>query len=331
MRLSWFSACQFFSLGNIIRTGAKGNSEARTDGDAEELRMKKTLVGIVFVLLAATMWGTLPTFSRLAYAEGSDPYTAAAMRAYLASLVFVIWLGANGTLRKLGPREIGFYFIYGLAGVSGTFLFYMIAVEKLSTAMAAMLLYTGPSFVIIFSRIFYKEPITRSKLAALLCTAAGCALVLKLYAPGGGADPVGILIGLCSGLSYSMVTVLGKKAADYKHDSITNAGLMIMFGTLVFFFIRPPWGIRIPTVTLGIDYLGLALFGSVFAYIAYLKGLESGLEGGIASITASVEPVMATVISAAVFGDTLEWPQALGMAIVLLGVSIPIVSQRAMR
>ncbi|MBO4317002.1 MAG: EamA family transporter [Mailhella sp.] len=293
--------------------------------------MKKTLIGIAFVLLAAAMWGTLPTFSRLAYAEGSDPYTAAAMRAYLASLVFLVWLGTNGTLRRLQVREIGFYFIYGLAGVSGTFLFYMIAVEKLSTAMAAMLLYTGPSFVIVFSRIFYKERITRAKLAALVCTAIGCALVLRLYAPGGGADPLGVFIGLCSGLSYSMVTVLGKKAAGYRHDSITNAGLMIVFGTLVFFFIRPPWKITVPTISLGIDYLGLALFGSVFAYIAYLKGLGSGLEGGIASITASIEPVMATVISAAVFGDVLEWQQALGMGIVLFGVSIPILAQRIRR
>lgn len=287
--------------------------------------MKK---GILFILLGAALWGTLPVFSRLVYTHGSDPVTAAAWRAYLASAIFLVWFLANGTLRRLKAREIPFYLLYGILGVGGTFLFYMMAIEQLSTAMAAMLLYTAPAFVILFSRIFYKEPITRVKVLALCATFGGCFLVVRGYDPATfSANWGGILIGLLSGISYSMVTVLGRRAAAL-HDSHTNAGLMILFGTLIFLFLRPPWRLAAPTPILLGGYAGLALLGSVGAYLAYLHGLSLGVEGGVASLVATTEPVIATVLGVLLYKDVLEFWQVLGMAIVLIGVLLPLLAGR---
>ena len=71
------------------------------------------------------------------------------------------------------------------------------------------------------------------------------------------------------------------------------------------------------------DWAGLALLGSVGAYLAYLKGLGTGLDGGVAGITATVEPVIATLLGVVIMGDILEIWQVLGMAVVLLGVAFP--------
>ncbi len=279
--------------------------------------------GVLFVLLGAAMWATLPIFSRYVYSNGSDPVTAAAWRAYLAAGIFLVWFLADGTLKKLCWKELPFYLLYGVVGVGGTFLFYMLAVERLSTAMAAMLLYTAPAFVILLNRIFYREPITKTKLIALLCTFGGCFLVVRGYDPAAlFASGGGILIGLLSGVSYSMVTVLGR-AAGRKHDSRTNAGLMILFGSLIFLFLRPPWELTAPSAPLWLGYAGLALIGSVGAYLAYLRGLSCGLEGGVASITATAEPVIATLLGVLCFGDLLEIWQVLGIAVVFTGVALP--------
>lgn len=287
--------------------------------------MKK---GVLFVLLGALLWGTLPAFTRLAYLHGSDPLTAAAWRAYLAAGVFFVWFLCDGTFRSIKWKEIPFYMLYGLVGVGGTFVFYMIAVERLSTAMAAMLLYTAPAFVILLNRLFYKEPITRVKIIALLCTFGGCFLVVRGYDPAAFQASIGsIVIGLLAGISYSMVTVLGH-IAQRKHDSRTNAGLMILFGALVFLFIRPPWKLSAPTLPLWGAYAGIALLGSIFAYLAYLKGLSSGLDGGIASIAATAEPVIATLLGVLLFKDVLEGLQIFGMLIVLGGVMLPMLKER---
>lgn len=282
--------------------------------------MKK---GLLYVLGGALMWGTLPVFSRIAYANGSDPLTAGAWRAYIAAAVFLVWFLIDGTFKKLRRKDIPFYIVYGLLGVGGTFVFYMLAVNMLSTAMAAMLLYTAPAFVILFNRIIYKDRITKLKVAALCCTFFGCFLVVRGYDfQSLRADMPGILVGLLSGLSYSMVTVMGR-AAGKKNDARTNAGLMILFGSSIFLFLRPPFRLSLPTPVLLGCYLGLAALGSVFAYLFYLRGMAEGLDGAIASIAATVEPVIATILGIVIFKDPFELWQALGMAIVVFGAALP--------
>lgn len=283
--------------------------------------------GLPLILLGATLWATLPVFSRIAYASGSDGVTAAAMRAYLAAAIFLVWLLQKGTFKRLKLKDISFYLVYGLTGIGGTFLFYMLAIERISTAMAAILLYTGPAFVILISRLMYRETITTPKLLALISTFSGLTLVVRIYDPAAlKTSWTGILIGLASGLCYSMTTVLGR-IAKTKHSGPENAGLMIVFGSAVFLFIKPPWKLPAPTPTLWLAYLGLAVLGSVLAYAFYLQGLERGIDGGTASLAATIEPVLATVFTVMVFGDRLEPLQILGMIIVLGGIAIPLLPQ----
>ncbi len=273
-------------------------------------------------MLGAAFWGTLPLFSRYAYANGADPVTAAAWRAYMSAGIFALWFLLDGTFKRLRLRQLPFYFVYGVCGVGGTFLFYMLAIERLSTAMAVMLLYTAPAFVIVFSRVFYGERITKKKIVALLATAIGCFFVVRAYdAAAFAANFTGIVIGLLSGICYSMVTILGRKAQQM-HEARTNAGLMMIFGMLAFLFLRPPWRLSAPTQPQWLAFAGLALFGSVLAYISYLCGLSLGVDGGTASLIATAEPVIATALGALVYGDTLEVLQILGMGIVLAGVAL---------
>ncbi len=287
--------------------------------------MKK---GILYVLLGAVCWGTLPIFSRFVYDHGSDPITAAAMRAFIAATVFILLFTFRGTWKSIKLKELPFYAVYGIVGVGGTFYFYMLAVDLLSIPMAAMLLYTAPGFVIVLNRIFYKEPITKVKFTALACTFIGCFFVVRGYDFASlNANFFGIVIGMLAGISYSMVTVMGRKAQKM-HNVITNVGLMMAMGALTFLFIRPPWSIPAPSVPLLSGYIALALVGSVFAYMFYLKGIDLGVEGGLASIIATAEPVTATILGVIFLGDSLEVLQVFGMLVVLFGSTFPIVHGR---
>ena len=167
--------------------------------------------GYLYILASAILWGTLPVFSTLSYRLGSDALTSAAMRSYLSCAIFLVWMICDGSLKEIRLREIPFYALYGIVAGGCTFLCYMVAIEHLTTAMAAILLYTGPAFVILFNRLFYGEPITHTKLAAILCTFSGCLLVLKAY----NVDILTnnlpwVLVGVASGVCYSMTTVMGK-------------------------------------------------------------------------------------------------------------------------
>ena len=314
----WFwTACK-------VETG-----ERRTMVKKENANPKKK--GVALIVLSALLWGTLPVFSKWSYQLGSNAMTSAAMRSYLAGGMMLVWLAASGRLAKLKWKEWPFYCVYGVIAGGGTFVFYMSAVERLSTAMASMLLYTAPAFVVLFERAVYKIPLTAKKCLAMALTFEGCFLVVKGYDLRAlQADFPGILIGLLSGLCYSMTTILGRKAGRY-HDSAFNAAMMIVTGTLVFWVVRPPWKIVIPDPTLWICFLAIAVLGTVLGYSIYLKGFELLSDGGLASTISILEPVFGTVLSVLCFQEKLEALQMLGMLIVILGVALLVGGAKAKR
>mgnify|MGYP001020016580 FL=1 len=62
-------------------------------------------------------------------------------------------------------------------------------------------------------------------------------------------------------------------------------------------------------------------------YTVYLTALDGELDGGVASIVATAEPIAATLFGTIFFGDQLEKLQIAGIVVVIIGVIIPILSE----
>lgn len=286
---------------------------------------KSSLSGILCILLAAAMWGVFPVFNRLLYAAGFTVLEASAFRAFCAALIYAVWGLLSGEFKGIKARNLPFFAFYGLVSVFGTILFYALAIKELSAAMAAMLLYTAPSFVIIFSRIIYKEKITGVKLFALILTFIGCFLVIRGYDVSSlRVNAVGIIFGLLSGISYSMLTVVGRYALG-RYSSLQNTFLPTIFAALIFLAICPPWNVSVSGIN-WLYILGTGVVGTVFPYYFYMKGLALGVDGGKASILANIEPIVATLCGIIFFDDFLEIPhQIIGISITLLGAALPVI------
>src|SRR5699024_1644672 len=86
-------------------------------------------------------------------------------------------------------------------------------IELASISISAALLYTGPAFVVILSRLIFKEKLTNQKLIALILTLIGTSLVVELFPLSVDNLPIStILIGLCSGLGYALYSIFSKFA-----------------------------------------------------------------------------------------------------------------------
>lgn len=285
--------------------------------------MGKRSLGILCILLAALCWGFLPLLTRSLSALGISPAASATMRALVAAVILVI-LGCakKDSLRFSSSKMLLYMAVMGIFTTAGMYLFYMSAVDLLSTAMASMLLYTAPAFVILLSRIFYQEPITGKKLLCLILTLAGSALVVRIYDPASlFVNAAGIALGLASGVCYSLVTVMGRKALLYC-SSTAVATWPVISGTLILVCITPPWQIDMSSPVLIVLYLLLGLIGSVLPLLLYNKGLALGVEGGQAGILATIEPVVATLTGVVAFGDVLEGLQIAGIVSVLAGAAL---------
>ena len=65
----------------------------------------------------------------------------------------------------------------------------------------------------------------------------------------------------------------------------------------------------------------MILFVTLFPYLCYTKGL-AGMENGTASVIASIEPVMATVLGILIYKEEMTFASALGMILVLVSIAM---------
>ncbi len=287
------------------------------------------LKGVLFIVAAAFFWGTMPMIAKFTLANGSDGLTSAAMRAYVAAAVYVFYGLFTGVFKRFSPRHIPFYLLNGFCSITVMYLGYLKALEYIPAAMASAIVYTAPGFVIIFSRIIYKEPITKIKALAVVMTFGGCLLVVKMYDPASvGTNIKGILLALAAGVGYSTLTLFGRKGLS-RYDAQVNAIMPALGGALMFFFFKPPWTVQITSVKLLIGFIGLGLLGGFLPFLLYLTGMRCGVEGGNASVIATIEPVITAVAGVIVYNERLELLQYLGMAVVIAGVMLPLLAATA--
>ena len=297
------------------------------------------LKGILLVLLAATLWGTLGTI----YTLGTD-------RFHLTPLAIVFWrgglaalaLGLLGIGKALAGRGWGMFRVrradlpifltFGLLGVTAFFLLYIYAVVLVGVAAAVVLLYTAPVFVALMAWRFLGEPFGIRKGVALLLTFFGCALVVRAYDPGLLVlNLVGIMCGLGSAFTYALYSILGKLSLKRGYPITTMSFFVYLIGATGLLLVALLRGGNNGGVgqlfTMGTDegawslLLMLALLQTIGALYAYTAGLRY-LEAGTASILATFEPVVATLLAAFVLSENLEWPQLVGGALILMSVVI---------
>lgn len=291
---------------------------------------RKSFWGYVSILGSSLFWGAIPLFTRYLYLTGISPVQVAGLRCYMAAVPAFGGLLLCLRRERLNGKDVLFYLVYGTLAIGGTFLTYAVSIRLLSVAAAAVLLYTGPAFVNILNRIIYKIPLTPVKVFSLAATFCGCILVASAYDPAVlNADLTGIVIGVLSGFFYSLTTVFGTKGKQ-KYSGMMNGFLLQFFGAFVFLFILPPW--KIPDLKLTVIQIlylgGLAVFSTFIPYTLYLLGMGFDVDGGTASIIASLEPATATIYGMLWLGDCLEGHQVLGILIVLAGVLLPILKDK---
>ncbi|OLN24052.1 EamA family transporter [Domibacillus antri] len=287
--------------------------------------------GLLFVLLGASLWGTIGLFVQGLYTYAFTPIDVVAFRVLGSSLVLfpVMALFRRDWLR-VDVRDLPFFAGCGIVSIAFFNLCFFIVMEQASNSLAVVLLYTGPIFVVLLSRLFFGEPLTRGKGIALLLTITGCMLVVGLIPSGDAAlSVITILIGLLSGFFYALYSISGKFVANRYH-SITITAYSMLFGSL---FIVPFSGLLQKSAMMfefdvWLNGAGLVLFSTILAYGFYTAGLAK-MESGRAAIAATAEPVVAILIGMFVFGDILTAWQLAGIVCILAAVLFTIERQKS--
>lgn len=258
-------------------------------------------------------------FARSLYAAGFGPLEVAQTR-ITTGLVFVglyIFL-FNRSLFKVKLKDIWCFLGTGIVSLLLFSTCYFSALNYTSLAVAAILLYTAPFFVMLLSLLLFKEKMNGKKVFALLLAFTGCVLV-----SGVGGDTAfswkGILLGLGSGFFYALYSIFGRYAINRGYGAWTMTFYTFLFCSIGCAFLSD-WqviGSVMAASSANLFWvLGLGFVTAFLPYVLYSTGLEH-MESSKASILASVEPVVSALFGVFVFHETLSLWGILGIAMVL--------------
>lgn len=276
------------------------------------------------VLAAGTFWGTMGFFARNLYEEGFGPLEVAQTRITTGLILVGLYiLIFNRSQFKVKLKDIWCFLGTGIVSLLLFSTCYFSALNYTSLAVAAILLYTAPFFVMILSLFLFRERLNCKKIFALLLAFSGCVLV-----SGVGGDTAfswkGILLGIGSGFFYALYSIFGRYAINRGYGAWTMTFYTFLFCSIGCAFLSD-WpligGVMAADSANILWVLGLGFVTAFLPYVLYSKGLEQ-MESSKASILASVEPVVSALFGVFVFHERLSVWGVLGICMVLCAIVV---------
>ena len=284
--------------------------------------MKKT--ASLSVLAAGTLWGTMGIFVRHMNSAGLQSPEIVQLRILTGLAVVGLYLLLRDrSLFRVRLRDLWCFFGTGIVSLLLFSFCYFTAMNHTSIAVAAVLLYTAPIFVMLMSLLLFRERLTGRKALSLLLAFAGCVLVSGL----GSGDAVslpGLLLGLGAGFFYALYSIFGRYAVDRGYSSWTITFYTFLFCAVGGMFLADWTAIGTAVSaggTLPLWILAMGVVTAFFPYVLYSSGLQQ-MESSKASILASVEPVVCALVSVFLFRESIGFGGIAGIALVLAAITV---------
>ena len=288
--------------------------------------MTKTLKGTLFTVIAGIAWGLSGTSGQYLMVHGISALVLTNIRLIVAGLLLVL-------LSYIKSKEQFWAFLkdksslfslllFSLLGLFLNQLAYLTAIHETNAGTATVLQYVCPVGILAYTCIKDKVAPTIAEILSMILAIGGTFLI----ATHGQMDqlsmtPAGLFWGLFSALTYALYIILPIKLIQ-KWGSILVIGVGMTISGLVAVPFTGIIGASLPmSFDIFLAFAGIILIGTVFAYTAFLKG--ASLVGPVkSSLLASIEPISAVFFAFIIMGDIFYPVDFLGMAMILLAVTI---------
>ena len=283
------------------------------------MEKKSSLKAYIITMTGAVCWGLIGLFIAPLYARGFTAWDVVAIRGVFTFVILFLLMAVfyRDQLRTR-LRDHIFFAGAGIVSVALFNFFYFEVFSQSSLSLAVTLLYTGPLFVTILSRLFFKEPLTIRKGWALALAVTGCAFVVGLLPFGQQGIPMKtLLMGILSGFCYALYSIFSKPITK-RYSALTITTYTFLYTSI--FMLLTSDVIRktdqFQHADVWISAVLLALVATVGGFVFYTSGLKH-LEASKASILATIEPIIAVLTGVLFLGEHLRGWQVLGIALVM--------------
>lgn len=279
--------------------------------------------GLMMALTA--MWSPSFLFIKLAVTD-LPPVTVAASRITLA---FIILYALMWWKDISFPRTWSFWshaILIALFSTAFPFCLFCYAEQTIDSSLAAILNGTSPMFTALLTYLFIpSDRLSLQKILGIACCASG---LLLLFAPdlqaGMEGTALGMLAGAVAALCYAIHHVYGKIhfTGHARYVAPTSA---LMISALILwpfaFWAEAPLYLPVPSLPAILGICGLAVFGTVIAFIIYYQLIETS--GPVAmSLVACFFPAGGILLGVLFLGESFTYLQMIASALILIGMAI---------
>lgn len=280
-------------------------------------------LGYVYVVLAALLWASSGSAAKFLFLGGVSPFQLVQLRSTISAALLLLWLiAAKRSLLKIKRKDLVYFFLLGIS-LGATQFTYLYAISRINVAAAILLQYQAPVLIAGYALFFKRRRLSPVTLAALLGAVTGCYLMVGGY----NLDILnmnrhGILSGLACAFAFALYSVKSEYGMR-SYNPWTVVFYALLFAAVIWNVLEPPLSAFSLTYS-AVSWwwiLFIAVFGTVIPYGLYNEGIDLILPTR-ASITATLEPVIAGGISFLFLGEMMEPLQLTGAGLVIASVLI---------
>lgn len=284
-------------------------------------------IGFILAIVGTALFSLKSIFIKLAYAEGLDSDSVLMVRMAIALPIYLLilaWLMRNKPRPEtLSSRLLKITFL-GFIGYYLSSWLDLKGLEMISAQLERLTLFTYPIMVAILGAIFFKTPITRKILIALVITYGGLWIVFaQELSLSGEQVPLGTLLVFLAALSFSFYVLFGKQVI-HEVGSLWFTSIAMAISS---FFVLIHFGVTSDFSTLTITPLAwlwlllLAIFSTVIPSFMISEAIHKigPAQTGIIGI---LGPIVTMGLAIYILDEAFTIWHLLGMCLVIFGVAI---------
>ncbi len=283
-----------------------------------------------YILFLITLFCWSPTWYLIKFQLGYvDPLVSVFYRFLIAAIIIFIYLVIKNKNLKFSINHHFWFLFFGTCLYSINYVFFYLSNTYLISAFPAIVFSTVVIMNILGEKFYFNKKPSLKTLIGAIIGMIGIIIIFNEeifnFSLSEGTH-IGLFLALIGTFCASTGNMVHQRNLNNNFPPIQTIAYAMLYGSLVTLFVTKIRGAELlfeNSVSYISSLLYLAIFGSIFAFISYLKLLEK-VGPGRAGYVGVVMPVLALIIST-IF-EKLEWQTDLiiGLPILIIGAVLVI-------
>ncbi|MEH6944077.1 DMT family transporter [Bacillus sp. JJ722] len=287
--------------------------------------MKNTLLGSLYLSLAASIWGGMYVVVKVVV-DIVPPLELVWLR-YVIALIALLMIGLiTKQSWRIAKKDWLLIFMIGLIGNTISIVTQEVGTMLSTAQMGAIITSTTPAFMVLFARVILKEKITFKKAISIILASCGVWIIVGNAHIDSSLQLGGISL-LIAALTWSLMSILIKRVPkQYSQIVVTSYAILVAIVLLTPFTLGQLGKLDVhammhPSIWGGLLYLGV--ISTACGFILWNRGLQM-LNASSGGLFFFLQPIVGTFLGWLLLGESIGLSFWIGTILIFIGVLLVI-------